>query len=173
MQNRGRLAWMLAQGQSSSSEKRQSGNRCELRANLPHQKNPTKFKSTGKPCSGTSLNIHCVDNTLVSPLVIIIVYSTLVLWKSIFSNVGLLKIPFLSFFVLSFPYLFWPWIIRIRRAFSYTGQRSHDGNKWLPKHPFGDALYFLFPLSQCLFVSLPLVQPWLLWFRNSLSYLLC
>ena len=36
IQNRGRLAQVLAQGQSSSSKKRKIGNRCQLRANLPH-----------------------------------------------------------------------------------------------------------------------------------------
>ena len=36
MQNKGRLEQMLAQGQSSSSKKRKVGNRCYLRANLPH-----------------------------------------------------------------------------------------------------------------------------------------
>ena len=39
----GILAQMLAQGQSSSSKKRKIGNRCSLRATLPHQ----KTKKTG------------------------------------------------------------------------------------------------------------------------------
>ena len=42
IQNRGRLAQMLAQGQSSSRKKRRIGNRSQLRANLPHQKKQKK-----------------------------------------------------------------------------------------------------------------------------------
>ena len=38
IQNRGRLAQMLAQRQSSLSKKRKIGNRCQLRVNLPHKK---------------------------------------------------------------------------------------------------------------------------------------
>ena len=44
IQNRERLAQMLAQQQSSLGEKRKIGNRCHLRANLPHQKNPKQQK---------------------------------------------------------------------------------------------------------------------------------
>ena len=36
IQNRARLAQMLAQGQASLSKKRRTGNRCKFRANLPH-----------------------------------------------------------------------------------------------------------------------------------------
>ena len=45
IQNKGRLAQMLAQGQSSSSQKRKIGSRCQLRASLPHQKKKRKIKS--------------------------------------------------------------------------------------------------------------------------------
>ena len=38
IQNRGRLAQMLAQGQSSSSKKRKIGKRGQFRANLPQEK---------------------------------------------------------------------------------------------------------------------------------------
>ena len=48
IQNRGRLAQMLAQRQSSSSKKRKIGNRCQLRVNLPQQKTPTKNKNRNK-----------------------------------------------------------------------------------------------------------------------------
>ena len=42
IQNRGTLAQILAQGQSSSSKKRKIVNRCQLRANLPHIKRRRK-----------------------------------------------------------------------------------------------------------------------------------
>ena len=42
IQNRERLAQMLAQGESSSSKKRKIGNRCQLRANLPQQQQQQK-----------------------------------------------------------------------------------------------------------------------------------
>ena len=46
IQNRGREAQMLAQGQSSSSKKRKIGNKCYLRANLPHNSLPQKTSRT-------------------------------------------------------------------------------------------------------------------------------
>ena len=58
IQNRGRLAEMLAQGGSSSSKKRKIGNRCYLGANIPGQNKQTnkqkskaieEFQSENKP----------------------------------------------------------------------------------------------------------------------------
>ena len=47
IQYRGKLAWMLAQGQSPSSKKR-SGNRCYLKAHLPQQTKLLKTKNKTK-----------------------------------------------------------------------------------------------------------------------------
>ena len=50
IQNRGRLAQMLAQGQSSSSKKRKIGTECQLRALLSHQKTKKKGKKSCNTC---------------------------------------------------------------------------------------------------------------------------
>ena len=66
-QNRGILAQMLPQGQFSSSKKRKTGNRCQLKANLPHQKKriiAVNFSEMIKEPSPKSLEAQRIINRI-------------------------------------------------------------------------------------------------------------